>query len=161
MITDGLSTERKMINVQRKGAWRMVRMPRSLLASWLALLKARRWDASSRTDVFPGAESEWSGTGTVTKCGSLGYMLGGYNVLGGGASVSKTFATPSPHTHLRVTFDFFKVDSWDNERAYLYVDNARAWDSGPLHYSAGTNICGAAATAWKELPGGTYVLLYR
>jgi len=59
-------------------------------------------------------------------------MLGGYGVLGKGAEVEKTFGPLAPHTQLRVTLDFFKIDSWDLENAYLYIDGQLVWDSGPM-----------------------------
>jgi len=68
-------------------------------------------------------------------------MLGGYEVLGSGAAVEKTFETLAEHTQLRVTFDFIKIDSWDSEYAYLYIDDELAWQSDALRFGEG-QICG-------------------
>ena len=61
-------------------------------------------------DTWPGATG-WSSNRalTVTTCGSLGAMLGGYNVFGSGAYVEKTFDLSGvpPHSVVRVD-DFFK-----------------------------------------------------
>ena len=71
-------------------------------------------------DVFPSDEAEWHDQGNnvfggrqITTCGSVGTMLGGYEVFGGGTSVSyaeKTFIGLPSHTHLRVQFTFIRVD---------------------------------------------------
>ena len=53
-------------------------------------------------------------------------MLGGYDVLGKDDEVQKTFGPLAPHTQLRVTLSFIKIDSWDGEHAYLYIDDQLA-----------------------------------
>jgi len=98
-------------------------------------------------DEFPGAEESWDGTSNVTCCGSLGCMLGGYEVLGSGAAVEKTFETLAAHTQLRVIFNFIKIDSWDYEHAYLYIDDELAWQSDALYPSEGDQICGRSTSA--------------
>ena len=81
-------------------------------------------------DTWPGATG-WSSNRalTVTTCGSLGAMLGGYNVFGSGAYVEKTFdlSGAPPHSVVRVELDFHKIDSWDNEWARLYLDGTQVW----------------------------------
>ena len=103
--------------------------------------------SNSFYDAFPGAEDSWTGTNTVTCCGSLGCMLGGYSVLGAGAEVEKKFEPLATHTQVRVTFDFVKIDTWDGEVAYMYIDDELVWNSGQLWYHNGEHSCG---NSWFE-----------
>ncbi|CAD8205747.1 unnamed protein product [Paramecium pentaurelia] len=49
-------------------------------------------------------------------------LFGGFNVFGSGASASKLINLP-PHYKLRVSFEFWKIDSWDKEYAYFILDD--------------------------------------
>ena len=52
---------------------------------------------------------------TVTTCGDLGSMLGGYGVFGSGAYIEKTFDLSSAsHTLIVLEIDFYQIDSWDS-----------------------------------------------
>lgn len=58
-----------------------------------------------------------------TICGKFGSMLGGYNVLGNNAYISKTYGPLPPHRGLRISLTFYFVDSWDaNEEGFIQVD---------------------------------------
>ena len=88
-------------------------------------------------------------------CGSWsaasGGMLGGYGRFGGGGGIGdnsstaeKTFTGLPTHTQVRVSFQFFKLDSWDNgENAELWVDGVKYWDEELRNLSPNTNQCGA------------------
>ena len=86
-------------------------------------------------------------------------MLGGYNVLGSGAYLEKTYDMSSfsmqgvAHVHL----EFFKIDSWDNEYAYLHVAGQLAWQQ-MLRYGT-AHECGSAGfpyvTDGKVLASGS------
>ena len=70
-------------------------------------------------------------------------MLGGYNFFGSGAYVEKTFDLSGvpPHSIVRVELDFYKVDSWDNEWARLYLDGTLVWTQRSWN-SDGSRYCG-------------------
>ena len=43
-----------------------------------------------------------------------------------------------------------KIDSWDNEDAYFYIDYAQKWTK-EYGGSSGTHVCGSSNTGWKEI----------
>ena len=65
---------------------------------------------------------------TTSTCGSLGSLLGGYNVLGRGQYVQKTFDLVTfPHDVLEVWMTFIKIDTWENEMARMLIDGTDVW----------------------------------
>ena len=67
--------------------------------------------------IFPRDNANWRNSDgssirddQVTTCGSVGTMLGGYQVFGNGAFVQTFVADLPPHTALRVQFTFIRVD---------------------------------------------------
>ena len=42
----------------------------------------------------------------------FGWILGGYNVLGAGAGLTRTCAELPAHDQVRVQLEFVKIDSW-------------------------------------------------
>lgn len=84
------------------------------------------------------------GTTSFTSCGKY-KILGGYNILST-ENITKSFASLPSHTSVIIQFDFFKIDSWDDEYFYLYVDTNQilsrqyAWTSS----AAFGQICGSA-----------------
>jgi hypothetical protein len=50
-------------------------------------------------------------------------MLGGYEVFGSGATAETTISGVPTHSYLHLKFDFYSIDSWDDESYYVYVDN--------------------------------------
>ena len=98
-------------------------------------------------DSFPGATG-WSSNVplTVTSCGALGLMLGGYGVFGSGAAIEKTFdvSAAPPHSVVRVELDFFRIDSWDaGEKAEMYIDGTLVWSQEYDPSSGHTQECGS------------------
>ena len=87
---------------------------------------------------WPGA-SGWVGVpdpilpSTITSCGHLGTMLGGYNVFGPGAYVEKTFSGLPPHSALRITLTFYRVDAWRDGVGLVLVDGMKAYQKS-FHY---------------------------
>ena len=68
-------------------------------------------------NIFPRDNRYWRNSDgssirddQVTTCGSVGTMLGGYQVFGNGAFVQTFVADLPPHTALRVQFTFIRVD---------------------------------------------------
>merc|ERR1711981_762341 len=101
--------------------------------------KAYRSDFSKNTDG-------WS-CGKITTCGKFGKICGGYGVKGKGAEIKKTYKAPAGA--YSVSLDFIKLDSWDNERAYVSVNGKLCYNK-VLHYSRGTNVCGHGHGGFKE-----------
>ena len=58
---------------------------------------------------------------------NLGIPLhGGFNVYGKGAEMKITLDL-KPHYSIKVKFAFMKLDSWNNEEAFLRIDNNEVW----------------------------------
>jgi hypothetical protein len=98
-------------------------------------------------DTMDTPDSGWS-TRTTTNCGGT-TMLGGYNVFGSGASVSNTVATAYTHTQVKVTLDYWFIDSWDGESGTLDLAGTRVWTQSRISPS-GTQRCGRADSGWNE-----------
>ena len=93
-------------------------------------------------------------------CGSRGRIVGGYDEnhpdygLGRNQYIQKTYGDGlekplPPHTAVHIELDFVRVDSWDGERAYMWVQEpANADVENPVweqsFRSGGRNLCGSA-----------------
>jgi hypothetical protein len=65
----------------------------------------------------------------LTTCGAFGSILGGYQMLGFGDTVTKAVPLAGiPHQEIRVRFEFVVIDSWDGELAFAELDGARLWE---------------------------------
>jgi hypothetical protein len=53
-------------------------------------------------------------------------LLGGFNLYGKGARIRNKLALP-PHYRLKVKVNYWKIDSWDNERGSVSVDGKEIW----------------------------------
>lgn len=72
---------------------------------------------------FDGADG-WvvaGGPPHVTECSGT-KMFGGFNKFGARAVASKIFELPS-HSLINLKLQFWKIDSWDNEEGYVFVDD--------------------------------------
>jgi hypothetical protein len=54
-------------------------------------------------------------------------MYGGFNNFGVGAAIERSFNLP-PHYRIKIKLTFVKIDSWDNEWAYVELDGGRIWE---------------------------------
>jgi len=92
----------------------------------------------------------WSFEGATNYIGECAghYMVGGYGNFGVGASMQKTYTNLPPHTQVRIRFQFWRIDSWDNEMFYCTVDGTKM-DVHQGNLSEGTQLCGEVAS-WKE-----------
>ncbi|CAD8205527.1 unnamed protein product [Paramecium pentaurelia] len=61
-------------------------------------------------------------------------LFGGFNLFGSGTSISKLISLP-PHYKVRVSFEFWKIDSWDQEYAYFFIDDITTTDYWNVGYS--------------------------
>ena len=51
--------------------------------------------------------------------------MGGYRVAGKGVYYEREFDLISKFKYATIEFDFFSIDSWDNEYFQFFVNNAR------------------------------------
>ena len=80
-----------------------------------------------------GAQAKSSSCGGNSKFINLGIPLhGGFNVYGAGAQMRITLDL-KPHYSIKVKFVFMKIDSWDNEVAFLRIDNNEVWKRAFVH----------------------------
>ena len=93
---------------------------------------------------FESTVTGWSSDRTTT-CGSH-KILGGFGTAGRGVSLSKSFDLSSvPHSHVRVKFNYYSLDTWDNEYGIASIDGTNVW-SARAHLSdpIRQHICGNA-----------------
>ncbi|CAK93056.1 unnamed protein product (macronuclear) [Paramecium tetraurelia] len=67
-------------------------------------------------------------------------LFGGYNSFGPNTTVSKHFSLP-PHYQINVTFEFWKIDSWNAEYVYFFADDVSRQKQ--FLYDDGTQLCGS------------------
>ena len=109
-------------------------------------------------DRFERSADYWSfadgSPARTSECGSFGSILGGYDIIaGGGNYLQKTFDLKAmEHDQLAISFDFIKIDSWDDEAAQLFVDDVEVWSriygGGSL---GGIAECGSDNGGWVEI----------
>lgn len=88
-----------------------------------------------------GAEGWTVEGGTLRRQTCSGIPIaGGPGQLGAEAVVSKVVQGLPPHYKLKIQYQFWKVDSWDNEIAYLYVDRREQWRQ-VFSWSEGVELC--------------------
>ena len=63
------------------------------------------------------------GKDKFTMCGN-NKIFGGFGIFGTTTSVVKMIAL-APHYFVRVIFKMYKIDSWENESFYLYLDGVQ------------------------------------
>ena len=85
---------------------------------------------------------------STTVCGEFGEIIGGYEMLGAGAWLEKTFGLPTPHSSAHISLNFIKIDSWDDEHATMYVDGNVWWDGTFSVDMGSSNVCGGS---WNDL----------
>lgn len=73
---------------------------------------------------FEGGASGWSDTTTdATETGAFTEFLGRFSGMAGAQAVSKTFALSGDQDTVQVSFDFYRIDSWDGEHLSIYIDD--------------------------------------
>ncbi|CAK93030.1 unnamed protein product (macronuclear) [Paramecium tetraurelia] len=75
-------------------------------------------------------------------------MFGGFNAFGTNTIISKHFSLP-PHYQIKVSLEFWKIDSWDAEYLYILIDDYVS--SRQCYFSVGTQLCGnSGRNDWLE-----------
>ena len=98
-------------------------------SSWDGLVSSSTgpWQLAFAED-FDTTPTGWS-TNTTTTCNGH-TMLGGYAILGGTGTttVYKTFDLSSyTHTMVMIKFNYFSIDTWDNEFGTASINGSIAW----------------------------------
>jgi hypothetical protein len=89
-------------------------------------MKNGGWILLNYDDFESNSASGWS-AGAVTTCGNFGKILGGYGQLGAGATTQKSVVAPQ-HTEAKISLNYLMIDSWDDERGYVFVNGAKVFD---------------------------------
>ncbi|PIU40422.1 MAG: hypothetical protein COT00_01775, partial [Candidatus Omnitrophica bacterium CG07_land_8_20_14_0_80_50_8] len=88
---------------------------------------------SQRTDDFEYGVDGWSAVGTSMVEGNT--VLGGRGQFGAGSTAEKVFQ-PGEGDQTVISFDFYYLDSWYGESAYIEVNGQRQWTQS-YHYAQG------------------------
>merc|ERR1711937_644577 len=83
----------------------------------------------------------------ITDCGSLGKICGGYNTKAKSHDIKKTFKD-LPAGKYKISLDFIKIDSWDNENAIVQVNGKTCWQK-KLAAGSGKQLCGQKHNGWN------------
>ncbi len=97
---------------------------------------------------FTGGATGWSNNRTSLILGDE--VLGGFNLFGAVAYAEKTFSLSGNQTSVEINLDFWKGDSWDNERFIVEVDGNQLFNQ-PFRFYQGTQIAGQPYGNWHEL----------
>merc|ERR1712025_229459 len=84
----------------------------------------------------------------ITSCGSYGNICGGFNTKAKSHDIKKTF-TNLPAGKYKISLDFIKIDSWDNEAAIVQVNGKTCWQK-KLAAGSGKQLCGQKHNGWNE-----------
>ena len=88
---------------------------------WISNL---RWDPNCDTDLksFTGWSNSKNEVFVFQMCGA-NKILGGFNQMANGYTLQKTFSNLPAHSQMEISFDFLRIDSWDNENLYVSIDD--------------------------------------
>lgn len=75
-------------------------------------------------------------------------MFGGFNIFGQFTSIVKVIQLPA-HYLVRLQVRFYKIDSWDNESFFIYLDGVEMY-SRALGGGEGSQVCGQQHAGWNE-----------
>ena len=70
---------------------------------------------------------------SCTRCGDVGWVLGGQNVLGTGASLEKMYDIHTSHVSVNVTLELIPIRTWDGERLRVYANDKLAYESERIY----------------------------
>jgi hypothetical protein len=79
------------------------------------------------TEDFEGGASGWNNN-TTTNDAVLSEFLGRFNRnvhTADNQEIFKTYNLSGTQDYVTIDFDFFEIDSWDNEYFYIYIDDVR------------------------------------
>lgn len=80
--------------------------------------------ASVITDEdFESGATGWSNNTTTNGGSAFSTFLGRFGGTGGSQTVFKDFSLSGNQTQVTVQFDFYEIDSWDNETFSIFIDD--------------------------------------
>ena len=105
-------------------------------------MKNGGWTLVIADNFESDSPASWS-AGKVSACGKFGKILGGADQFGAGATTTKTVGAPV-HTTAKLTMNYIRIDTWDNEHGFVKVDGVQVWTAKGfyLSFSSGTWECG-------------------
>eukprot|EP00492_Amphilonche_elongata_P001588 TRINITY_DN19_c0_g1_i5.p1 TRINITY_DN19_c0_g1~~TRINITY_DN19_c0_g1_i5.p1 ORF type:complete len:931 (+),score=175.89 TRINITY_DN19_c0_g1_i5:289-2793(+) len=80
-------------------------------------------------------------TNNLYDCGDYGTIVGGHDIIAGG-KIFKTYSLPSTACHVRVQMDYVKIDSWDDEMAWITINDETLWSDRFGMQTGPRNTCG-------------------
>merc|ERR1711871_994006 len=129
---------------------------RHIVASSPSSLKHSKYKYESNFD--DGKMNGWN-CKQITTCGNYGKICGGYNETGKGYSMTKTFRNLRRWRSYTLTLDFIAIDSWNGERASVYVNGRKCrwivndkyiywprfrWSGSSLGQTNRAQVCGSS-----------------
>ncbi len=103
----------------------MIRRACMSLAAAAVLTAAPAWAATIASEDFEGGASGWSDNTTTIGNAVLGNeeFLGRFGGSGGAQDVTKTFLLSGLQTQVTISFDFLRLDTWDDEIFSIFIDD--------------------------------------
>jgi subtilisin-like proprotein convertase family protein len=97
-------------------------------------------------DDFEAAATGWS-MGTVSTCGTLGKILGGYNTFSTGCFNRQYDLAGVAHTEAKVSLTYVSIDSSDGENGSVQLDGVTKWSQtlNNCGLQVATNWCGGGS----------------
>ncbi len=84
---------------------------------------------------FEGGTTGWNNNTTTTN-GTLSEFWGRFNRninVGGNQELFQTFSLSGSQEYITVEFDFYEIDSWDNEYFYVFIDDTQVLNNHRYH----------------------------
>lgn len=103
-------------------------------------------------DDFEANANGWAPAGRTVIAGNN--ILGGFNTAGRNISLTKNYnLTGIPHTEVKVELEYFAIDSWDDESAFVFFTGGTAprniW-SQDIHRDDGGRVNFVGDPGWKD-----------
>ncbi|CAD8209024.1 unnamed protein product [Paramecium octaurelia] len=114
--------------------------------TWKVIYDSKNWESLGTQQVKQSWHYSHVYGGPFSYCGDA-RLFGGYSVFGKSSLVSSSLTLPT-HISVKITFDFWKIDSWDSESFLYLFDNYVASQS--FAGFQGLDICGITGTIYRE-----------
>ncbi len=107
-------------------------------------------------------DADWSLSSTYSCGGDT--LLGGYNIIASG-TIERTYDTSIiEHTEARIQTEYWAIDSWDAETAWIDIDGNNVWTT-TFDWNNASDICGdwygdQSASVDETLSHSATTLLY-
>lgn len=115
-----------------------------LKSSFLEIGGVRQWSLFSLEDFEEVGLDGWNQQ-ELTECGGR-KILGGHCVELKVPELAKAFTNLPPHNQIRITAQYYFIDSWDGESGFMSVDGNKVWVDTYNHATGdakhGINVCG-------------------